>query len=283
MKKRNGFSLLELSIVLLVIAVIIGMITQSSDVLQTARLAAARNITKSSVVNDTSGLILWLDSTSEDSFNSTNIDDGTAVATWNDIKPSKTTAQYNAIQASSGSQPLYKKGMINDLPAVTFDGINDYMTIPNYQANAYMTLFMVAKCPAHTENLFIEQSVLSSANDGFYLWGSGLGPTDIRRSPNGIGNPSNIRWFTLAVPGIAVMRYDGTNISYKRNSDSFINTAASSVVNSPTIATLYIGSRAGSSIFSDCSMGEIIMFDRALSDTEVSDIVTYLTKKWQIE
>jgi len=283
MRKKRGFSLLELSIVLLVIAVIIGMITQSSDVLQTARLSTARSITKSSVVNDIPGLILWLDATSEDAFD-TAMDDGTTVANWNDINPNpNNVTPYIATQGTVANRPTYRKAILNDLPGLDFDGVNDNFVISNFKANSYMTLFVVGNfSPVGGKTAFIEHSVSMASNDGFYFYGFGNKVGGVSRNGTVINGTFDLNWFKGYITSIGVLRYDGTNISYKRNSNSFTNSAGS-IPNTSVTTNLYIGSEAGSILFSDGAFGEIIMFDRALSDTEVNDIVTYLTKKWQIE
>ncbi len=274
MHKKNAFSLLEMSVVLITIAVLFAAITQSSFVLQMAKLSSARSMTKSSVVNDTTGLILWLESTLLDSFNDKQLNDGDLITNWYDIKSSH-ISQYIT---TSSVPPSYNYAAINGLPGISFDNINRFLQISNFKANAYMTLFVVGKFNAG--DMFIEHGTNATSVDGFNFSGSGV-PTTIRRSANSVANASSTNWLGPET-SIAVMRYNGINISYKKNNSNFTNVAASSVPNSMLEATLYIGSRAGTSNFSDGFFGEIIMFDRSLTDTEVDDIVEYLTKKWQI-
>ena len=278
-KSKKAFSLLELSIVLIVISILTSIIIGSSFVINTAQLAAARNLTNSSVVNDISGLTLWLESTSLDSFDDEDIEDGDLVENWYDISPQNLNS-YIATQSTSDSRPIYTKKAIGKLPGVNFDDTDDSLSISNFNANGYITIFVVGK---FTDSDFIvEHGPNASSNDGFLFWGSNTNsaPGRVTRSSSS-SITATTQWFGNEA-AIGVMRYDDSNISYKLNDASFTNTANSSAANSIVQDSLYIGSRAGSNLFSNGSFGEIIMFDRDLTDDEVDDIVEYLNKKWQV-
>jgi len=104
-------------------------------------------------------LSVWLDSA--DLFYS----DGTAVQDWKN----KGT-QNNATQSDSTKRPIYKSGILNGMPGVRFDGINDCLTIASLPLNTFMSLFVVAKTTT-AKPIFIEQSADSANNPGFYLYG----------------------------------------------------------------------------------------------------------------
>lgn len=86
-KPNKAFSLVELSIVILIIGVLIAAAGQGIDLLQDARLTAARMLTQSSRVASLKGLSLWLETTSENSFSAAEAVDGSVVTSWNDINP----------------------------------------------------------------------------------------------------------------------------------------------------------------------------------------------------
>lgn len=69
-KKRpnKAFSLIELSIVILIIGVLIAGVTSASSVIYNSRVAAARHLTKSAPVNGIKDLVLWLETVSSESF-----------------------------------------------------------------------------------------------------------------------------------------------------------------------------------------------------------------------
>ena len=65
---KKAFSLIELSIVVLIIGIIIAGITKSSQVLDLYKLSSARTQTQSSPVNSIKNLLVWYEATSENSF-----------------------------------------------------------------------------------------------------------------------------------------------------------------------------------------------------------------------
>lgn len=66
--KKNAFSLIELSIVILIIGILIVGVAQSGSLVGKFRLSSARNLTQNSSVASIPGMIFWVDSVSEKSF-----------------------------------------------------------------------------------------------------------------------------------------------------------------------------------------------------------------------
>jgi len=67
-KNLKAFSLIELSIVILIIGILVAGVTQSSRLISQMRLTSLRNITRSSVVPTIQNLTLWLETTMLESF-----------------------------------------------------------------------------------------------------------------------------------------------------------------------------------------------------------------------
>jgi prepilin-type N-terminal cleavage/methylation domain-containing protein len=279
-KNKRAFSLIELSIVLIIVSFLITVIINSNGILDAARINSARNVTKNSIVHEIQGLNLWLDATSKYAFNDIAIEEGLAISQWNDTKKSHITP-YNATQTTQNLQPSYKKHAVKKLPGIYFDGSNS-LSIANFASNGYMTIFVVGQFD--NSLFFIEHSSNANSNPGFSFYGQGSRPTAINRSSNLSQNSTNSNWFTEA-PSIGTMRYSGgNNISYKLNNNDFIATVdtTSAVTNSLTIDQLNIGSRNSTSLFSTGSFGEIIIYNRSLTDEEVDSVITYLISKWNI-
>ena len=57
----TGFSLIELSIVIIIIGILVAGITQGSRIIKEARLKTAKTLTESSPVASIRDLTLWLD------------------------------------------------------------------------------------------------------------------------------------------------------------------------------------------------------------------------------
>jgi len=104
---KRAFSLIELSIVVLIIGILISGITAGSRLVRDSKLKSAAQLTKASDVNSISDLVLWLEPTLENSFavgtatsfddavnhnleivkNISKPDDLQQIARWNDINP----------------------------------------------------------------------------------------------------------------------------------------------------------------------------------------------------
>lgn len=100
-KNKKAFSLIEISIVILIIGILIAGVTQSSRLVEISRISSARTLTKSSPVHSIKNLAGWYEATLEESFD-LEIDPesttGSKVANWYDIT-STSNEKNNASQA----------------------------------------------------------------------------------------------------------------------------------------------------------------------------------------
>jgi len=106
--KNTGFSLIELSIVILIIGILVSGVTQSSRLIRQIRIQSARNLTVNSPITSIGSLQLWLETTSINSFSSDQPDDGYLIETWNDINP-QSSYKNNALQSNNSQKPSYKQ------------------------------------------------------------------------------------------------------------------------------------------------------------------------------
>ncbi len=122
MKKQNkAFSLIELSIVVLVIGILIAGVIQGSRMLVDSRLKSARALTSSSPVAGIKDLALWLETTSAESFLSSQAENGTQLTLWNDINP-QVRNPFFARKTASASAKYVENSPVGGLPAVYLDG-----------------------------------------------------------------------------------------------------------------------------------------------------------------
>jgi len=75
-KFRQAFSLVEISVVILIIGILITGISSGIDLYSDFRIANARNLTASSRVGRISDLALWVEANSEKSFSKSEAKDG---------------------------------------------------------------------------------------------------------------------------------------------------------------------------------------------------------------
>jgi prepilin-type N-terminal cleavage/methylation domain-containing protein len=63
--KSSGFSLIELSIVILIIGILIAGVTQGSRLVKQSKVKTAKTLTQSSDAIGINDMVLWLDATNE--------------------------------------------------------------------------------------------------------------------------------------------------------------------------------------------------------------------------
>jgi len=95
-QNKNGFSLFEISIVILVLSFLALGAMQGGELVRKSKLTSAQILTKSSIVGKMDGLILWLETTMPKSFNAATAD-GEKVNIWYDTSNTKITP-FNATQ-----------------------------------------------------------------------------------------------------------------------------------------------------------------------------------------
>jgi hypothetical protein len=105
---------------------------------------------------------------------------GTALASWPDTSGNAN----NAVQATGANQPIFRTNQVNSLPAVDFDGSNDYLSMAGIPGSFTSTpdeaIFMVVKADNVTpvsvivgtnisggRVFWIESSLLRIGKDGF--------------------------------------------------------------------------------------------------------------------
>lgn len=286
MKKNNSaFSLIELSIVVLIIGIIIAGITQSSSLVRKMRLNTAKNLTTSSPVAGINDLVLWVESTSESSFNASEQSEGSSVTNWYDLNP-QSSFKNNFTQNTLSNKPTYKIEGINNLPSVYFDGSNDFMlTTESNNSSGYLndnnfTIFVVTNFLTTTNAV----SVLFSNQAGWQRnIGLELNYTDRLR----LDGPNSTRAVGATAIGFDQARIisgfrNPSNTTLFVNGTQYASTTTSTA--QPSISGIFVlGAFAGSGYFSKAHIGEVIVYGRALTTEERKDVERYLSKKWSIK
>lgn len=294
-KNHKAFSLVELSIVILVIGILVAAITKGSQLYEDIKLVGARNVTKSSIVNSLNGLTLWLETTSSDSFDKENLADGDKVSIWRNINP-QLTNKFDVEQTNDNQKPIYRKTVINGLPAIFFDGAN-YRLIKD-------SLKLGELSNSDANSIFIVQIHDSSkANNTTFSWvtsGSSVQYRLLVHAPHGgtfyydFGNTGGSGWRSnLAVPSnfsnvpkiiTAIKNKSSVEARINGAEPFLINNSASATMNESMTGNLSIGSYYfGSSDHFKGMLSEIIFFNRALNERERKSVEDYLSQKWSIK
>lgn len=296
MKNKNrAFSLIELSIVILIVGILIAGVTQGSRLVNASKTTTAQTLTQSSPVAGVSGLLLWLDATNNASFNSTvAVDAGSLDSqTWFDINPQATTNRINVIaNASSGAK--YKSVGINGLPSVAFAaGANGFAsTTPLTSPYNAFTVFTVARSTNLTaaNTIFYNGTVGSSNGFGVSLTSSnGYANVDVNNAAAAatgttasILNAARITSVTIAPNSVSGAAVASPVINTYINGAADVANAATTAMALPT-GGIYIGSRSATStapFLGDVS--EIIIFNTVLKVADRQAIERYLGQKYGI-
>lgn len=291
--KKNhykAFSLIELSIVILVIGVLIAGVTQGTALLGKMRLAAAQSLTSSSPVTSIEGLVVWYETTLEKSLIQSEASNGESVSKWYDINP-RAIEKYDA---TSVTNPLYASGGINNIPALEFSG-SEYMSISTDIVSGLSpyTVFIVEARNSTTSGPMIGTA---SSTNGIILGYDGDTTLKLHNSYTHHGSnndwaPYTISGYSSVTPRILTFVGDNSGLATNRirgyiyiNNSVAVN-GGQRYAQGPN-STYWIA-RTNNSNFTNKYykgfIGEIIVFDRKLKDDERDDIASYLSQKWKIK
>jgi hypothetical protein len=285
----RAFSLIEISIVVLIIGILVAGVTQSTRLLSQAKISSAKTLTQSSPVSSVKNLALWIESTSDASFDPSETDDVTSITNWYDLNPQSSLK--NSFNATS-NKPLYSLNIINGLPAIKFSGSNSVMNSANFSniATGSITVFAVVKLPAT-----VAAEKIISKSDGTntnFQFGTGTASTGWQFCDN--GTCANATQYnggnSVSANGtyVASVVYTGTSAASTTSASAggitFFQNGANqnspaTTANSPSTTaqgTLALGGGFNGFI------GELIVFDRALKKEERHSIEAYLGKKWGV-
>jgi prepilin-type N-terminal cleavage/methylation domain-containing protein len=142
--KLKAFSLIELSIVILIIGILVAGVTSSSRLIKRMKLITAQNLTRNSPVSSIKDLSIWIESALDESFDNNEEADGANITNWYDLNP-QSSFKFTFNQSNVANKPVYVDAGINGLPSIKFDGnSSDYMILPNYNfSNNKITIFLV--------------------------------------------------------------------------------------------------------------------------------------------
>lgn len=310
--RNKAFTLLEISIVMLIVGLVALGISQGSGIYYEYNLKTARSLTKSSAVASFPGLVLWLDATAENSLtntsNSSKVEDSDTVKTWIDQNPQvEAAARFTFTQKASGEGPKYFEKGINNLPSLYFDSNittgNGLYTAYSPILNPQQFTFFIVTTPventgdwgavimsrdnSNTVTSSKGYNVYKRNNSAYFVfwWGNGTGWDTVSDVATlSYGSPyitSGMRYGTLS---------GGTSGYWRNGVLSNIGVSPFSPNDDPAGINrqFTIGYNAGVSggtevYFYDGYISEIIIYNRSLKDYERKSIESYLLQKYKIK
>ncbi len=125
--KRNfqkAFSLIELSIVILIIGLLVTGAVKGASVYKKIKIVSAASLTNNSVVSSISNLETWYETTSSKSFYQDNLSDGQDLSVWRDINPTKVKKlNLEKNNFGTGNLPDYAENCLMACPALTLTAL----------------------------------------------------------------------------------------------------------------------------------------------------------------
>lgn len=296
---KKAFSLIELSIVILIIGILVAGVTQSSRLVKAIKISTAKQITNSSPVSSIKNLSLWLETVSDSSFLPNETSNDSFISLWNDINP-QSTLKINATQTNNSFQPKYFDSEINGLPGVRFDGNSDWMTLGvniGMESNSKITLFVVNKFFTNTANFIIAKrdNFVDGKGWNLVMWGGTLAFELMgHQSSNLITIATGVSFNSTYISTVVYdgglnsaglnMWINGQKLASPSRGSSGANGSFSMIPSPNGDEDLRIGAREGNGFaWYHGSIGEIIIFQDKLSDADVNAVNDYLKKKWSIK
>ncbi len=303
MKNKNrAFSLIELSIVVLIIGILIAGVTQGSRLVNASKVQTAQTLTQSSPVTSISGLALWLETSRDASFISTQTSNATALTKWYDTNP-QSTNNFNHFTSASAST-TYKTIGINGLPSVSFVGtaastpyfsgtISPNALSPIKTPYSAYTVFVVARVTNISAANTIFYNGTFASNDGFGIQSSAAGKVSViggtsfdatAGTASAVANAARIMVATISPNSALGATATQVVSTYVNGTKDGTTTLTGTPVVTPTV-NMYIGNKAAGSAVSDPFIGdisEIIMFDTVLKASDRQAVEQYLGKKYGI-
>jgi prepilin-type N-terminal cleavage/methylation domain-containing protein len=297
---KKAFSLIELSIVILIIGILIAGVTQGSRLVAQIRLQSARAQSESSPVASIKDLTLWFDATSEKAFDDADVEEAHTITNWYTTNPRSTT-KITVTQATAGNKPLYYSDKLSQLPSAYFDGSNDCLVASNVQAR---DVVQDQQATIFTVQYFVGTTLADNTSIFWFSLGAANGYVGHRFHLNAPSSPNLLIFdsgysdssgrITYSIPSLSTISKPIVISAFRNNANADVRINGSSVVSSSSLSS---GVTAGNSVMGvgcippeiDTAytfhgyIGEIIVFDRALKTEERQSVEQYLGKKWGIK
>ena len=276
----KAFSFIELSISVVVIGLLVAAIMQGGKAVGEAKRSTAAKLTLTSPVAEIDNLVLWLETTSDKSFDSADARNGRAVNIWHDINPTAGATRADATQSGT-NRPTYYIDSVTSLPLVKFDGTDDYMNLPDKTipyGNSNYTVFLVSKTNALSAGAVL--CAYSSTNNYSNCFRYAATAIFYNYWYN---NDLSTTVGSVVKDKLQIFSFTYSNTT-EIGRNAYINgvskATAVTTVNRASVTTPHYVS----SILEPLNgyIGEIIVFDRTLTLQERKDIEGYLGKKWGI-
>lgn len=246
-----------------------------------------------------SGLALWIDGTDAATLLQTSA--GSAASADSDpvglAKSKDTTGTRGLYQATAGSRPLLRTGVINGKSVLRFDGSNDWAKSAVHSAGSVSSdasqNTMLGGGTAAT--IIWAGTIGSNASGGSAMsqkrglvaWGGSVGPILSVESSGGSGTAYAASFYadtasgcaqvaiSTATPLILSMRVNGASVQLRVNRGSWSSTTPSSQTFNAA-AYLRASLSGNDSLYTVCDLAHLCLYNSALSDGNLDLVEDYI-------
>lgn len=235
-------------------------------------------------------LQLWLDANQTSAYTDTEClteaADTNTVACWKD----KSGNGNNFLQSTAGSRPVYNLSTIATKPVITFNGSSQYLEIP-YNASLNDTEYTIMSVVEVNGGSGSYRSPFTtrdaSPNQGYIIYATSSNDWEIWTGTSGtwggISNPGAPA-VELATP-VMIVGTSTANAQAVRVDGAQVGTSSVSYdANSQWPSRLGAGATEETTpaVYFNGDIAETIIYNRALTTTEISNMEEYLSQKWGI-
>ena len=275
-KNRNsqGFSLIEVAVVIVIIGILIAGIALSSNLIAKSRLQMALTLSKSSPIVGITQNVLWLETSLSESIKDTEASDNAPITAWSDQNNSGNRVSVVAV----GSGPVYAN-TINRVHAVKFAGSTaNYLQIADasFLNNTDYTIVVLEKRMSNSSNnYFIGENPSGTANQALAL-GYSADASVIHSQGSGTSYNSAVSTYDTSTDKARffVFTHSATDGNKTYVNGLLASQDATKTAHLSGLSTLAIGKAYTGEI------GEVVVFTKALLNSERVAVEDYLSKKW---
>lgn len=280
---KNAFSIIEISVVLLIVSVMVAGVATGRSIITKSRLANAQSLTQESIVNDMNDdLIAWYETSLESSFIASEIKtDGFYISKWKDSN--QNALNKNDANAPESNKPfLVQNVFYNSIPGLRLSG-NQYLNFDGskFVKNSYTVFVVEQRRSGQGENYFIA-GTNHAVNGNLHIgYRSNFNITQAHYG-NDFNTPNIFTAYSPTSPTPRIHTFLFNNSIGKQYT---LNGKSTYKDSSPQTAPLdsFNGARIGYYLYGyQGDLAEIIMFKRSLKTEEVEAIESYLGSKYGI-
>jgi hypothetical protein len=274
--KKHAFSFVELAIAIVVIGVLVAGVMLGLDMIDKSKLATAKNLTKNSPVEGVESLFAWYETTSDSSILPSENNKGSSLSIWKDIKVGNIAI--DAVQSNGTYKPEFS-GKINGLTTTSFDGTGKNFAVDatNLNNTDYTIIVAEKRNSGSDDNYFIGDSSITSDNENILLGYSSSG--QVIHSQGGTNSyDSSVSAYSDSSGATRIFTFIQKKSSGKETYiNGYLAGQDSDTSNVTNLSNLIIGKDYNGEI------GEIIIYNKALSGKDRRNVEAYLGKKWAVE